>query len=101
MSDKGKSDQQIEREERFRVALADTRGRDSAALLEATERKMERKREISRTYRATLANDAQLAARAGHSDQRRERDFMNRYHAYMSARDDDERMDFFCWQSCI
>lgn len=38
------------------------------ALLEATERKMERKREISRTYRATLANDAQLAARAGHHD---------------------------------
>lgn len=95
MSDKGKSDQLIEREERFRVALEDTRGHDYAARSEANQRTMEKKREIRHTYRATLANDEQLAARAGHSDQRRQRDSMNRYHAYNAAKDDDERMDFF------
>lgn len=95
MSDKGKSDQQIEREERFRVALEDTRGHDYAARSEANKRTMEKKREMAHTHRATLSNDEQLAARAGHSEQRRQRDSMNRRQAYRAALDDDERMNFF------
>lgn len=90
MSDKGKSDQQIEREEKFRVAHENTRGYDS----EAYQLKLERKREIARTYRVTLSNDEQLATRAGYSDVRRQRDFKNRSHAYRAAHDDDERMEF-------
>lgn len=95
MSDKGKSLEQIEREERLRVALADTQGQDSAVRLEAIKLKMEKRREIARAYRVTLANDEKLAARAGYSGERRQRDFINRYHAYRAAHDDDERMDFF------
>lgn len=93
MSDKGKSDRQIENEERLRVAAEDTRGRDDEVRSEAYRRVLERRSEISRTHRANLANDEQLAARAGHSDERRQRDSDNRYRAYRAARDDDEQME--------
>lgn len=93
MSDTGKSDQQIENDERFRVAAENTRGSDEEVRSEAYKRVLERRSEIFRTYRANLANDKQLAARAGYSDERRQRDSDNSYRAYRAARDDDELME--------
>lgn len=79
MSDKGKSDRQIENEERFKVAAECSRGRDEEVRPKAYQRVLERRSEIMRTYHADLA------ARAGHCDRRRDRDSDNRYHAYRAA----------------
>lgn len=94
MSDKGKSDRQIENEERFRVAAENARGHDEEVRSEAYKRVLERRSEIFRSYRADFANAEQSAARAGHSDRRRQRDSDNRSRAYRAARDDDERLGF-------
>lgn len=95
MSDKGKSDQQIEREERFRVAMENTRGTIQQVRSQEHQRRLERHRAVTRTYHADLANDKRLAARDGHSAQRRERDRRNRIEAYCTARDADEVLNFF------
>lgn len=95
MSDKGKSDQQIEREERFRVAMENTRGTIPGVQSQEYQRKLDRQRAVTRTYHADLDNDERLAVRAGHSPQRRERDRRNRVGAYSAAREADEELDFF------
>lgn len=95
MSDKGKSDQQIENEERFRVAMETTRGTIQEVRSQQFQRKLERKRAVTQTYHADLGNDERLAAQADHSAQRRERDRENRFGAYRAAGEADEGLDFF------
>lgn len=95
MSDEGKSDQKIENEERFRVASEDTRGRIQEVRFQLYQRKLERRREVTETYHVDLERDQQLAARAGHSAQRRECDRENRKNAYRSAIEADEGLEFF------
>lgn len=95
MSDKGKSDEQIENEEGMRVAMENTRGTIQAVRSQQYQRRLERRREVTRAYHADRENDERLAARAGHSAQRRERDSENRSGAMIAAHRADEDLDFF------
>lgn len=95
MSDYGKSDQQIEREERLRVAMENTRGTIEEVQSQLYQRKLERKIIVTQTYRADVDNDERLAIRDSFSVQRRERDHKNRVDAYRAAQEADEELDFF------
>lgn len=95
MGDKGKSDQQIEREERLRVAMENTRGTMEEARSQQYQRRLKRQRTVTRTHHANLDNDERLAARAGHSAQRRENDRANHAGAYRAAREADDVLDLF------
>lgn len=83
----------------------DDREKEARAAREAHEKEAERfpsvfraidsRREAARHFNSDLANDAQLAARAGHSFERRHQDIANRYRARNAAQDDDELLELF------